>query len=482
MLQISPKSVLRSSLFCLMGLLLATFDPSCRAQSSATPLEFTYQQPTQTVLNPDGGPWIHVDLLDPRVSVTNLQQRKVVYPEVTIGPLRLLHAYICLNPVGPHANCRDTYQRTGPLTASDLETIDEALQKAEDARIKLIVRFVYNASGTGQDAPLNQILQDINSVAPLVQKHKNIIYALQAGFIGAYGEGHDSDCGPDCTNDTADQIHAFMAAEEAAFGPYTFLMNRLPSNIMDWEPRGNVIWGIHDDDYASGTTDSHTWNPPTWARFRYTLNTLQHFAGGRSDQLPFSAELACAGQSTENCDNASPEGTTFVDYSKRFHLNSLNIGGQIANLDEDQRTEALLHVGPVIALTRASLDTAPALGSSSTLSLSFLNSGFSRLFVPVPVYLVLTDAAGNELSSDLFPPVRVPIDLTQMASNGGELTASVKVTFPVGLLSQMPYYAALRLPDPDLTLSTMHEYNYLLNNLNVPIASTGLNRLFLIQF
>ena len=466
-----------------------------RAQD--TPLEFTYTQPARTVLNRDGGPWNHVDIV--KLTAAQLGDHIVKYPNstFTLGPLRLIHTPVCLNGVGTSfSECPSTNPDPTPLSDVDVAKIDGYLQKAEDARVKIILRFIYNdgpsdssaddSSSTndsstkgcdfkadGQDAPMSVILQDIHRLAPIVNKHKNIIYAMNMGFIGLWGEGHNSSCG----NNTPAKTKQFMEAEEAEFGPYVMLQNRYPSNILDWEPRGKVIWGIHDDHYATGATDSHTWQPAQWALYPYALNTLQHFAEGRDDQRPFSGEFGTT-------DVLNPEGETLSEYSQRFHLNSLSCAFHTDEIVKDQQnfTDFLNRVGPAIGLTHAALDIAPGPGASSKLTLSFLNTGFSRLFVSVPVYLVMTDANGNQLGSDVFKPIPVPIDLTQIASNGGEQTVSVTIQFPVDLARHTTYYAALRMPDPDTTLGGMYEYNYLLNNKDVPNESTGLNQLFPVQF
>lgn len=68
---------------------------------AATPnvIVFQYVQPPETVLNPDGGLWNHVDLMTSTVDA--LRKHKQMYGDgESIGPMRLLHTPICLNPVG----------------------------------------------------------------------------------------------------------------------------------------------------------------------------------------------------------------------------------------------------------------------------------------------------------------------------------------------------------------------------------------------
>lgn len=437
------------------------------------PLEYTYTQPAQAVLNRDGGPFKTADLMT--MTVEELKNRTQKYPKstVTIGPLRLLDTAICLNPVGVQSeDCLNTNPKPVPISKEDLQKIDQALQKAEDARVKIALQFQYNSSGTGQDAPISVIVQDIKHLAPVLAKHKNIIYVLSGGFIGAWGEGHNSTYG----NDTPEHMKEFMDAEMTYFAPYVTLVNRLPSNILDWEPKGKTIWGIHDSHFATGLTDAHTWTPPTWARFKYTTNTLLHFGEMRSNELPFIAELGSE-------DSLYQEYDYFDAYCRRVHVNIMNIFwnvGYIATLPQFQNI--LNRIGAAIGLTHVSLDIAPIPGGTSTVSLSFINTGYSRQFVRRPMYLVLTDVSGKQLSDSLFTPIRVSTDITSITSSGGTSSVSLQVKFPAGLAPNTTYYVALWMPDPDAQLSKMYEYNYLLNNKNVPNEATGLNQLFSFSF
>lgn len=461
--------------------LIALIAPYCSSAQSG-PLEWTYTQSSQLVLNSDGGPWLTADLANwSLMKLSNLTIDYGASGQYPIGPMRLVHAPICLNPVGStQGECgkTNTYATPlKPLSQDQANQIDGYLQKAEDAHLKVILRFAYNFFEGGDDAPLHVIKADIQMLAPVVARHKNIIYAMDAGFIGYWGEGHNSQHGKDDdhTNNTPHKTREFMEAEEAAFGPYVTLLNRYPSNIMDWEPRGQVIWGIHDDHYAGNPTDANTWKAPAWSRFDYTTNTLQHFGGGRSDEKPVSAELGDAESPLLSQD--------YLDaYSKRFHLNSMDLNWNTNNVrSESWFYDFVRHIGPAIGLTDALLDSYPVRGASSTLTLSFINTGYSRLFVNVPMYLVLTDSAGKQLSTETFRPVRVPLDLTTIAGSNGEASVSVPVTFPVDLAPGSTYKVALWMPDPDSKLNTMPEYNYLLNNKDVFNRTTMLNELFPVE-
>lgn len=434
-------------------------------------LEWEYQQPAQTILNRDGGPWEHLDLMTMSIDqLSNYTQTYTVNGSpFTIGPLRLIHAFICLNPVGVNYNaCNSTNPNPKPLTAADIQVIDAALAKVVQARIKIILRFAYN-HGAGDDAPLDVILSDIRSLAPLVKKYKSVIYAMNTGFIGYWGEGHDSTNG----NNTQDNMRQILQAEQLAFKDATFMLNRQPANILSWELGSKPYWGIHDDHYITGD-DAGTWLSHPWDNGNWQAPFLQAFAATRTDVLPFSGEVGGNDSTTQTCEN-------FDRYSSMVHLNMMNVGFA-EHMDVLTALpcypDLINRIGPAISLTKVQLDAPLTPGSTRNLILYFQNTGYSRLFSPKPVYFVLADAAGNRLSSSVFAPIRISYDLRTLASGGGQGSASVRIPVPSTLPVGLGYQAALWIPDDDRMLATIPEYNYLLNNQGVPNVQTGINILF----
>src|SRR5205823_13431077 len=65
--------------------------------------------------------------------------------------------------------------------------------------MKIMLRFSYvNDSDPGfvpphNDAPKNIVLQHIGQLKPLLQNNADVIYVLQAGFIGIWGEWYYTD-------------------------------------------------------------------------------------------------------------------------------------------------------------------------------------------------------------------------------------------------------------------------------------------------
>ena len=83
------------------------------------------------------------------------------------------------------------------LSEEVLTFVREHLAMHRDAGVKTIVRFAYS-SGMGVkdkpwDAPLEQTLRHVAQLKPIFQEFEDIIYVVQYGFVGSWGEGYYTD-------------------------------------------------------------------------------------------------------------------------------------------------------------------------------------------------------------------------------------------------------------------------------------------------
>ncbi|MGZ3873259.1 MAG: DUF4832 domain-containing protein [Mucilaginibacter sp.] len=81
------------------------------------------------------------------------------------------------------------------LDKAYLDFIQTDLNTIRDAGLKGVVRFAYTEEMTGTDAPLAIVEQHIDQLKPIFEANKDVIAFVQAGFIGAWGEWHDSSNG-----------------------------------------------------------------------------------------------------------------------------------------------------------------------------------------------------------------------------------------------------------------------------------------------
>ena len=85
--------------------------------------------------------------------------------------------------------------REAALTESVLTGIDNDFAAMRNAGIKCILRFAYSGNENEADAPVSTIVTHLDQLKPYLENNADVIAVLQAGFIGAWGEGYYSSNG-----------------------------------------------------------------------------------------------------------------------------------------------------------------------------------------------------------------------------------------------------------------------------------------------
>ena len=101
--------------------------------------------------------------------------------------------------------------RNGPLSQTFLNQIQAGFNAARINGIKVKPRVAYNDDG-GADAPKSVILNHIQQLKPLWEANKDVIYLMDAGFIGGWGEWHSSTNGLDNNADRTEILGAILDA------------------------------------------------------------------------------------------------------------------------------------------------------------------------------------------------------------------------------------------------------------------------------
>jgi len=83
------------------------------------------------------------------------------------------------------------------LSQKQLDIIQNDFNTMRQGGIKCILRFAYSDNIGVADAPLSVVLRHLDQLKSLLQANADVIYVMQAGFIGAWGEWHSSTIGLD---------------------------------------------------------------------------------------------------------------------------------------------------------------------------------------------------------------------------------------------------------------------------------------------
>lgn len=79
-----------------------------------------------------------------------------------------------------------------PLPPEKLADIERFFQKVRKAGVKLLLRFAYELSPSVDGPDKDTILLHLQQLTPLIRNYIDIIFVLQCGFVGKFGEWHNS--------------------------------------------------------------------------------------------------------------------------------------------------------------------------------------------------------------------------------------------------------------------------------------------------
>ncbi len=426
---------------------------------------------TTTISTSEGAPYGDCDFW---VSSPCIDQTNFGY-----GPTKVVRMYICLSGMVSTSSCSQQPAVTGSISSDMLNRINAGIAAYAGTGIRVMPRFTYNfgpVSGpAAMDAPLGTILNHLDQLAPILLENKDLIFALEAGFIGTWGEWHDSTNG----NDTAAAHKAVLDKELAYFSGVFPILVRYPGDLITYTgasipPSG---FGLHDDYYVSNSNDGSTWtacDPSAgWCLPGYSQNDLMSYVAQVATSTMFVGEFGAVYPALQTCD--------FLDeYSSMLHPQSITLSLYPSDVGTELQSQGcaaffLDHLGTRIVLQRAAISGNATPGGQLSVALTLINEGYGRVIRQRPVTLVLIQ---NGQTVAEFPVPLQNMDLRTLQSFTSE-TFQFEFLLPATIQSG-PTSVALLISDPAPSLSTDPAYALPLNSLDQnsrPIfdPSTGYN-------
>lgn len=102
--------------------------------------------------------------------------------------------------------------RNAPLSGEFLNKMTVGFAAARRNGIKVKFRLAYNYDSEGQDAPLPVVLNHIQQLKPIWESNKDVMFHMDAGFIGKWGEWHGSSNGLETTENRIAILEAILDA------------------------------------------------------------------------------------------------------------------------------------------------------------------------------------------------------------------------------------------------------------------------------
>ena len=380
------------------------------------------------------------------------------------GPTKVVRIYICLSGEVSIGFCSQQPAVSGVLSAGMLSRINAGIAAYRGTGIRLMIRFTYNFGPIGpgaMDASLNVILTHIDQIAPILLQNQDLIFALEAGFVGTWGEWHDSTNG----NDTPSAHKSILDKENSYFGGVFPILVRYPGNVItytgnDTPPSG---FGLHDDFYASSSDDGATWNPCNpgagYCLSSYGPAQLMSYASQVSTNTLFVGEFGDLYPALQSCDALDAYSYTFHPQSITLFPYPGSIGTELQN--EGCAQSFYNRIGTRIVLQQALIRGSARRNGLLSVALTLNNAGYGRVLRPRPATLVLVQ---NGRTVGQIPVALQSLDLRTLESFTSEtfqFDAALPATLQPGPLS-----LALLIPDPGTSLSADPSYALPLNSLD----------------
>jgi hypothetical protein len=349
--------------------------------------------------------------------------------------------------------------RNGPIAADFLAKLDQGFQKVRQAGLKIVVRFTYSGNTGDPDAPKASVLQHVAQLKPLLQSHGDVIAAMQAGFIGAWGEWHGSMHGNDDPGVRREVVTALLDALPAC----RMLQLRTPAfkqglagpaplseaEAFKGTPRARL--GHHNDAFYSDINDMGTYADPVKGKEWVAQDSRFVVNGGETTDAPKGG------------------GAEFVAEMERLHWSFVHLR---YSPDVRNSWEAQGHLGRLrrrlgyrFSLIEATHPTAVRPGGQMELTLRLRNDGFAAPFNPRPLHVILSSGA-QRLDAKLSVDAR--------RWEPGEHKVTVKLSIP-SKVQRGPYRLSLALPDDAASLAGRPEYAVRFANAGIWDAKEGVN-------
>jgi hypothetical protein len=342
-----------------------------------------------------------------------------------------------------------------------LTQLSTAFDRVRAAGLKVLPRFHYSDDAQSPDAPLARVLGHIRQLAPLLRANADVILALKAGFVGAWGEWHSS------TNNLTEPASrkAILDALLEALPAERMVLVRRPSFKRDayggplsattafaGTPLSRV--GHHNDCFLANATDMGTYQQPG----------ERDYALADSAFVPVGGETCAVFPARSDCAPAMQELAL-------LHFGFLNIDYHPDVIQRWRDAGCFGQIGCRLGYRLAVLpyEAPQTLRSGDTLSvaLRLLNDGYARLHNARPVELVLAGPVRRVLTVAADPR-----DLTPGTALDLCLSSSVPTDLPAG-----EYRIGVRLPDASASLRDNPSYALRLANGTSWDAATGTNLL-----
>ena len=369
----------------------------------------------------------------------------------------------------------DALRANAPLPDGFITMFTNDMAKIRSNGMKCILRFAYDKSSSGgfQDASPATWETHLAQLKPYLQANADVIYVVQAGFLGVWGEWYYSSLG------TGDDIE--LAVKNNLIGQ---LLEAVPANrcVQLRTPLFKKQYLGHNN----ALTSAEAYHGSDQARLGHHNDA---FLNGEKNQGTYENRTADMAYIAQECLYVPIGGETNLDegeldtYNKwckdsiaeaemaQLHYSYLNhsYSQYVTNQWKDEGAYARIsrNMGYRFQLLSASFDAQVVAGTSMNVQLNIKNVGYAPLYNERYAYIVLknnTNTYSIPLSSD--PRTWAP--------NNATTAINEYITLPATMAAGT-YDLYLYLPDAYASIANNPKYAVRFANTGIWQESTGYN-------
>ncbi len=365
--------------------------------------------------------------------------------------------------------------RNGPLSQTFLNQIQAGFNAVRANGLKVKFRVSYSNNIGVPDAPKSVILNHIQQLKPLWEANKDVIYLMDAGFIGAWGEWHSSTNGLDNNADRTEILNAILDAlpvdrmvgirtphykREIFNGSPTSATNMITAeNAFDGSNLSRV--GHLNDCFLASGNDFGTY---IYQGAGWTRQAEINYIGAESKYAPHGGET-CADSPFCASANAISEmeqlHTDYLNYD--YHPDVIQRWKNEGSYDEINR-----RLGYRYELQTAGLPEAVKPSGLLQVQFTIDNVGFGELFNPRDVEITLKNNTTGAISA-------APLQVDPRFWSGGTSNVVQALLGVPADMEEGTYTVGIRMPDIEASLKNDVRYSIRFANEDVWEATTGIN-------
>ena len=370
--------------------------------------------------------------------------------------------------------------KAAELPEEVLEGFDEDMQTLRENGWKCVLRFAYTESQSDKkDAVPDTVKLHLQQLSPYLIKNADVIYVLEAGFIGSWGEwyytknyGNESQHMNNNRRKVIDALFQYAPTDR-------FILFRYPmikaEYLNDYTPltsaegfSGSVKarMGCHNDAFLNNYGNDGTY--VGWDEEKSDDPVVRQYVATETLYVPNGGETNVESKSTaEKVYTQAPSEMSTYHWS----FCGRTYAQQVTNLWRSSGIFDTLniHMGYRYNLQDGQFSDEAAPGGKANVTIRLCNAGYAPIYNERPVFLVLKN--GSKTYS-----LPLAADPRRWLPNNARSAINEQVAIP----SDMPegtYHLYLHLPDKYASIASDARYAVRLANADVWDENTGYNDL-----